>query len=210
MTDKLIEQSCATFTELLSSKAPVPGGGGAAALIGALASALGAMAVRLTIGKKKFLSFEADHRHIIEKCDFIRERLLELIETDAEAFEPLSRAYSMDKTDPNYIETMRTATLEAASAPLEMMRFCAEIITVLEELPEKCSKLLLSDIGCAAVSAKAALECAAMNIFVNTRLLPEDAEAQRMEWEAETLKKEFTPRADGVSMRVMEYLRRPA
>ena len=210
MQEKLYENTCAQFAAQLASKAPVPGGGGAAALIGALAAALGAMAARLTVGKKKYLQFEADHHRLLDGLDRIRERFLALIEADAAAFEPLSRAYSMDKSDPDYAAAMREATLDAASAPLQMMECCAELIALLEELPEKCSKLLLSDVGCAAITAKAALESASMNVFVNTRLLPEDTEAQHMSCEAAALLETYLPRAEAVSAQVMAYLRRQA
>ena len=72
MPDSLADLSCRAFSEQLFSNAPVPGGGGAAALIGSLASALGAMATNLTIGKKKFLPFEEDHRRIIAEADVLR------------------------------------------------------------------------------------------------------------------------------------------
>ena len=207
MPKSLLKQSYAAFAEALASKAPVPGGGGAAALIGSLAAALGAMATRLTVGKKKFASFEADHTRIIAACDRLRFAFLTLIEEDATAFEPLSRAYSMDKSNPDYAAAMRTATLNAAAAPLHMMERCCELIVLLEELPEKCSSLLLSDVGCAAVSAKAALECASMNVFVNTRLLPEDSEAQAMAQKAESMLQQFSPKAQAVADLVVAHLK---
>ena len=206
--NRLPDLSCAAFTEQLASRAPVPGGGGAAALIGSLAAALGAMATRLTAGKKKYLSFAADHERIVSECDRLREQFLKLIEADAAAFEPLSRAYSMDKSSPDYAGTMRAATLAAASAPVRMMECCSELIALLEELPGKCSSLLLSDVGCAAAAANAALECAAMNVFVNTRLLPQDGEALELAGRAETLLSDGQRRAQAVSATVMEYLRR--
>lgn len=53
MSEKLIGKSCLDFTEILASKAPVPGGGGAAALVGALGIALCSMVGNLTVGRKK-------------------------------------------------------------------------------------------------------------------------------------------------------------
>ena len=207
MSENLSQQSCAAFSEALASREPVPGGGGAAALIASLAAALGAMAARLTAGKKKFAAFEADHIRIITECDHLRGAFLSLIEEDAAAFEPLSCAYSMDKSSPDYAETLRAATLHAASAPLRMMEHCCELIRLLEELPEKCSRLLLSDVGCAALSAKAALECASMNVFVNTRLLPEDAAAQAIAQKAESMLQDSAPRAQAVADLVLAHLR---
>ena len=208
--NRLSELSCASFTEQLASRAPVPGGGGAAALIGALAAALGAMATRLTAGKKKYLAYAADHERIVSECDRLRERFLTLVEADAAAFAPLSRAYSMDRSDPDYAPTMRRATLDAAETPLQMMEACGELIALLEELPEKCSRLLLSDVGCAATAAAAALDCAAMNVFVNTRLLPEDGTALEIARRAEALLSDGKARAQVVSTAVLEHLRRRA
>lgn len=205
----LSELSCADFAGQLASKAPVPGGGGAAALTASLAAALAAMAARLTQGKKKFLPYGEDYLRIIAEADALRLRFLSLVEEDAAAFEPLSRAYSMDRSDPSYAETMRAATLRAASAPAEMMRGCCELITLLEELSNKCSALLLSDVGCAAVSVHAALEAASMNVLVNTRLLPEDPEAQALSQEASRMLREYLPRAEAVGASVMEHLSAP-
>ena len=209
MTEKLNSMSCAAFSEQLASKAPVPGGGGAAALIGALASALGAMATNLTIGKKKFLCFEEDHLRIIAETGQLRTRFLELMEEDAALFEPLSRVYSMDRNDPAFAGTLRQATLDACRAPFEMMRCSCELIALLEELREKCSVLLLSDVGCAAVAAYAALEAASMNVFVNTRTLPEDPEAAKIGQQASEMLERWLPRAREVSEGVMAVLRAP-
>ena len=158
MADQLSALSCSEFAERLASAEPVPGGGGAAALIASLAASLGAMAANLSLGKKKLLSFEADHRRIIDDCDRLRLRFLALIEEDAAAFEPLSRIYAADKNSPGYEAQLRAALLSAAAAPFAMMRCCAELTALLEELREKCSALLLSDVGCAALAARSALE----------------------------------------------------
>ena len=91
MSEPLSALQLFDFTEQVTSKAPTPGGGGVAALIGALAAALGSMATNLTIGKKKYLPFEAEHRMMIAEANVLRLRFLELIDADAAAFEPLSR-----------------------------------------------------------------------------------------------------------------------
>ena len=209
MTEKLSSMSCAGFSGQLASKAPVPGGGGAAALIGALASALGAMATNLTVGKKKFLCYEEDHRRIIAETERLRTRFLDLMEEDAALFEPLSRVYSMDRNDPAFAGMLRQATLDACRAPFEMMRCSCELIALLEELRGKCSLLLLSDVGCASVAAFAALESASMNVFVNTRTLPEDQEAADIGRQAADMLERWLPRARALSDDVMAALRSP-
>ena len=135
------------FTEELMSKAPTPGGGGTAALIGSLAAALAAMATNLTIGKKKFLPFEQDHLSIIAETNMLRLHLLELMDEDAAAFAPLSRVYALDKDSPGYADQLETATLNACKAPCEMMECCCRLIILLEDLREKCSVLLLSEVN---------------------------------------------------------------
>ena len=209
MSDSLADLSCRAFSEQLFSKAPVPGGGGAAALIGSLASALGAMATNLTIGKKKFLPFEEDHRRIIAEADRLRMSLLALMDEDAAAFEPLSQVYSLDKSMSGYAEQLETATLSACRAPFEMMECCCTLIALLEELREKCSALLLSDVGCAALAARCALESASMNVFVNTRMLPDCVEAKSLSTKAQAMLEEYLPRAQAVADSVMTYLRTP-
>ena len=209
MSESLAELSCLQFSERLASKASVPGGGGAASLMGALAAGLGGMATNLTVGKKKYLPYEEDHMRIIARSNELRQRFLKLIDEDAAAFEPLAAAYSMDRNDPSFAQHFRTVTLGACRAPFAMMECCAELTVLLEELLEKCSVLILSDVGCAALAVRAALEAAAMNVFVNTRALPGDREAEDLEERAADLLREYIPRSEEVSDSVMRHLRTP-
>ena len=82
----LIDQSCREFSNNLSSKAPVPGGGGVAAMLGALGTALCQMAGNLTVGKKKYAEFDDDNRRIIDEAEKIRLRFLELVDEDAAVY----------------------------------------------------------------------------------------------------------------------------
>ena len=205
--DSLYKLTCEDFSKELFSKAPVPGGGGAAAYIGALGVSLGAMAVNLTRGKKKFLPFEPEYEQMLTDAELYRKRLLQLIDKDAAAFEPLSKAYSMPKDDPDYAATMRTVTIEAAKAPLEMMRYCALSVDLISRILEKCSKLMISDAGCAAIAAKAALECACLTGVAHTRALEGDEEAHRMAKEAEDLLAEYAPKAQETADEVFARLR---
>ena len=209
MTDPLFKLNLDQFTEKLMSKAPIPGGGGTAALIGALSAALGAMATNLTIGKKSFLPYEQEHLCIIAESNLLRLRLLELMDEDAAAFEPLSRVYSQDKNSPGYAEQLEAATLNACRPPYEMMECCCRLISLLENLRGKCSNLLLSDVGCAALAARCALESASMNVFVNTRILPGSTDAEALRVDAQAMLEEYLPRAQAVADSVMVYLKTP-
>ena len=200
------ELSLQQFSEDLFSRAPTPGGGCAAALTGALSVSLGAMAANLTVGKKKYASVEDRLRGAIASCDELRRRFLELIDEDAAAFEPLSRAYSLPKDAENYAARLREATLSASRPPLKMMRTCAECIELLEELSSCCSPLVISDVACGASLAGAALASAALNVFVNTRTLRGDAEADAMEEEGKRLLSVYRPRAEAIVLSVQNTL----
>ncbi len=204
----IYELSCADFSRQLASKAPVPGGGGTAALMGSLAAALCAMAGNLTSGKKKFALYEDDLQRMIGDCEALRVRFLALIDADADAFAPLSRAYSLPKEDPANLQILQEATLNAARAPFAMMQCCCSCIALLEEMQEKCSRLMISDVGCGALAAAAALEAAAMNVFINTKSLPEQPEAQAMEKAADEMLDAYLPRARRIAATVSTALRR--
>lgn len=106
--------TCTEFVEVLSSKAPVPGGGGASALVGAVGTALGNMVGSLTVGKKKYADVEDEMWELKKKCDQLQKDFLHLIERDAEVFEPLSKAYGMPReTEEEKAEKARV--MEAAS-----------------------------------------------------------------------------------------------
>ena len=207
MSNVLINQSCKEFSENLASKAPVPGGGGAAAMLGSLGTALCEMAANLTVGKKKYAEFDDDNRRIIEEADKLRRRFLDLIEEDAAVFEPLSKAYSIPKTDPNYAQIMREATLNACMAPYDMMKCCCDAIDLLEELLGKCSVLMISDVGCGAISVKAAMEAAAMNVYVNTRSLQAEEAVAEMEADVEHMLLSYGAKAQKIADAVMDRLR---
>ncbi len=207
MAERLTELSCHRFSDCLASGDPVPGGGGSAALIGSLAASLGAMAARLTLGKMNYLSYEKDHQRIISELDLLRLRFLDLVNKDAAMFEPLSRVYSMRRDTPGYAEQFRAAVLDACRPPLEMMQCCTALIDLLSELNGKCSALMLSDLGCSALSARAALESAAMNVFVNTRCLHGDPEAHSIAEQAEEILRQYTVRAQSIADSVMIYLK---
>ena len=177
----LIHESCQDFTKLLASKTPVPGGGGAAALVGALGAALCSMVGNFTVGKKKYAEFEDDVKSILVKAGELQARLLELVDKDAEAFAPLAEAYGIPKDDPERESRLEAALLNACTAPIEMIKCCDEVVDLLKEMLEKGSKLLISDVGCGAVLCRAAVESAAINVFVNTALLKNREDSEKLE-----------------------------
>ena len=198
---------CSEFAEKLASKDAVPGGGGAAALVGALGAALASMVGNLTLGKKKYAEFQDDIKDILQKAETLRNELLALIDKDAEGFKPLAAAYSIPKDDPSRESVMENALRIACSAPLDMMRACAAVLELLEELVQKGSALAMSDVGCGAVCCKAAVQSAALSVFINTGSMTDREYAGKIEEETENLIDGCCARADVIYARVMEKLR---
>ena len=207
MTENFSEKNCMDFCAALASDAPVPGGGGAAALSGALAASLCAMAARLTMSKPAFADRAGEINALVTRADDLRLRLLRLIDGDAEGFLPLSQAYSIPRDQPDRAEALRRATLAACQAPAEMMEALAQCTALLENLLQNCSRLMLSDVGCAAALCAGALEAAAMNVFVNTKSLKGDPEAEALALRVSQQLDDCLPRARAVSSQVLSLLR---
>ncbi len=164
-------KSCREFVSLLASDAPAPGGGGAAALVGAIGTALGNMVGALTVGKKKYADVEEKIKCLMSRCDELQTQLLDQVAADAEGFVPLAKAYGIPKDDPNRAETLERATVTACQAPMRIMELCCDSLNVISVMAEKGSRLAVSDAGCAAALVKAALQAASLNVFINTKTL---------------------------------------
>ena len=206
MTDKMMDKSCAEFAEVLAAKQSVPGGGGAAAYAGALAAALCSMVGNFTTGKKKYAEYEDDVQRMLAEGEAVRTRLLELVEEDAAAFFPLSQAYGIPKEDPTRAEVLEKCTKDALAGPLEMMRQIVRTVELLEEMNIKGSRMLISDVGCGAALAAAAMQAAAMNVFINTKSLADRDYATAVEAEADELLA-YVPRAQAVADEVAQGIR---
>lgn len=187
----MLEQKTTDFLEILSSAAPVPGGGGASAAVGAFSSALGMMVANLTIGKKKYADVEEEVVEVKEQLLALQKELVELTDKDAEAFEPLSKAYGLPKDTPEQKEekerVMEKALYEASIVPLQIMKTVAKVMELLETLGEKGSKIAISDVGVAILFARAALEGASLNIYINTRLMKDREQAERLNKESDDM-----------------------
>lgn len=205
------QQSIDTFITELASKAPVPGGGGASALGGAVGSALGSMVGNLTLGKKKYAEFEPDILVILEKLARNQEELLALMDKDAEAFEPLSRAYSLPKNTAEEIAqkeaVLEEALLSASLVPLEIMRKAVEALLLQDELSYKGTRIAISDIAVGVQFLRAALLGASMNVYINTKSMKNTEKANTLNQEADALIDRGCKIADDVYNRILSTLR---
>ena len=197
-----------TFIDELASAAPTPGGGGASAYVGALASALASMVGNLTVGKKAYAQVEAEAYVTLEKLADVRERLLELVDEDARAFAPLAAAYRMPKATPEEQaaknEALQAALVGACDVPLEIMERVSDMVELTDFLAHNGSKMALSDAGVAAAFARAAADGASLNIFINAASMDDREQAQRYRDRANAVANSVRARCDDLFQHVKQ------
>lgn len=178
MTD-LKDQSVQVFLDQLASKAATPGGGGAAAIMGAQAAALISMVCNLTIGKPKYAEVEAEMQNLLQQAEALRETLTGMIKADAVVFDTVMAAYGLPKeTDAD--KTARSAAIQAAlkaatAVPLACAKACAETLGLSKIAAEKGNVNVISDAGVAAMAGFAGLKSAALNVYINTNSVKDHA-----------------------------------
>jgi methenyltetrahydrofolate cyclohydrolase len=167
--------SIATFLDDLASERPTPGGGGAAAVCGAIGAALVSMVANLTIGKKNYEGVSEDLKAVNAKAQALRAELTGAIEEDVVAFNSVMSAYGLPRaTDEE--KAKRTAAIQAALkdatlAPLRAVKACFEVIRLSATVAEKGNLNVISDAGVAALAAQAGLRSAALNVFINAKAI---------------------------------------
>lgn len=190
------------FVSQLSTKAPVPGGGGASALVGAIGSALGCMVGSLTVGKKKYAAVEEDIKALMEKSLALQADLMALIDKDAEAFEPLSKAYGLpsgtEEEKARKAEVMAVVLKDACEVPMEIMRCCCKAIELIEEYAAKGSVIAISDAGVGATLCASALQGASLNVFINTKSMADREAAEAFNAEANAMLDKYVPMANEI------------
>lgn len=203
-----MDMSCREFSEVLAAKVSTPGGGAAAAYVGALGCALASMTSQFTLGKKAYAEQADTIAMILEEAALLQEKLLGLVQLDANNLEPLAKAYGLPKDDPQRPLELSAASAKATEAPLAMMECAARAIELIEMLLDKGSKLLLADTGSGAVLAGACLRAASFNVYVNVQTITDLALALRLRSRCDELLQVYEPRAkkviEAVSARLLE------
>ena len=201
------EQVIEGFVEELSSKKPVPGGGGASAMAGALGTALGLMVGNLTVGKKRYAAVEAEVYERMTELTELQKEMLLLADEDARVFAPLAAAYSLPSGTEE--EAVMEENLRAASlVPLQIMEAAQQCISHLEFLEANGSVMAVSDVGVAVQFIRTALTGAVMNVYINTKSMKQRNEAEKINQKAEKLLEEGTKRADLVYEKVLSRLKK--
>lgn len=208
--EKIAQKSCVDFIEVLASKAAVPGGGGAAALAGAIGMALGSMVCNLTTGKKKYAQYEEAIQKILVKASKLQEELLSMIDKDAEGFYPLSKAYglptSTEEEKQYKAETMEKCLKVACEVPMNIVRLCYDSIKLHEELVDKGSKLAISDVGCGVQCLRAAILSGQLNVIINVNSMKDREYAEKIDKECNQLVQDGVKICDEVYQKVLVAL----
>ena len=205
------------FVEKLGSASPTPGGGGAAALVGAVGAALGEMVGALSEGKARGLSrgtkgalpeeksgAETTEKRLGELRAGLQElagEFLELMQADAEGFRKLQAAYRARRA-ANGEAALEVAKREAAVAPMEMMELAVGALELVLEVAEMGTKMMQSDAGCAAVALEAALVMASLNVGANARVMRDKRAAQKLAKECRSLRERGEQLAQEIKQKV--------
>jgi len=179
------------FLEQLASAAPTPGGGSAAAIMGAMGAALVSMVCNVTIGKKGYEGVEAEMKAVLQESEKVRRRLTAMVAEDIAAFDSIMAAYKLPKTTDED-QTMRAAAIQAGlrcatETPLDCARVCAEVIALARRASEHGYLNVISDGGVGVLAGFTALRSAALNVYINAPALKDRAFAERATAELEKL-----------------------
>ncbi|HTV34360.1 MAG TPA: cyclodeaminase/cyclohydrolase family protein [Methylocella sp.] len=177
------DSSVANFLDDLASERPTPGGGGAAAVCGAIGAALVSMVANLTIGKKNYEAVTEEVKSINAKAEALRAELTEAIEEDVVAFNAVMSAYGLPRASDDE-KAKRTAAIQAALraatlTPLRAVKACFEVIRVSAAIAEKGNLNVISDAGVAVLAAHAGLRSAALNVFINAKAIKDREFAEK-------------------------------
>jgi methenyltetrahydrofolate cyclohydrolase len=165
------EQSLRRFLDELASPAPTPGGGSAAALMGALGAALITMVCNLTIGRKGYEGVEAEMRDTLRQAEALRQRLTAMIQDDVQAFDALMAAYRLPRASEEQTlargRAVQQALKQATDVPLACAQACAEVIELARRVAPIGNRGVISDAGVASLAACAGLRSASLNVAIN-------------------------------------------
>lgn len=172
-------KSMRIFLDELASKASTPGGGSAAAVMGAMGAALVSMVAHFTIGKKGYETVAAEAAGLLQRAEILRQQLTEMVRADVDAFDQVMGAYGMARdTDAQKAErtvAIQAALKQAADVPLACAQLCADVIRLTRPMAAIGNKNVISDAGVAVVAAEAALRSAALNVYVNIGAIKDEA-----------------------------------
>lgn len=190
------------FIDELASGAPTPGGGGASAYCGAIAASLASMVANLTLGKARYSDIEDEVIGCLGRLTILRSRLVDLVEADALAFEPLALAYRMPKdTEAEALarkDAIQEGLVGACIPPISIMEALIDVLHECDFLAHHGSKMAISDSGACALIARSAIISASLNVYINAASMDDGEKADAYRSKADALIEEGIGLADGI------------
>jgi formiminotetrahydrofolate cyclodeaminase len=187
----ITQRSVAAFLDELASGAPTPGGGSAAAIIGAMGAALLSMVCNVTLGKKSLEAAESDMKAVRDESERLRARLTAMVAEDIAAFDGLMAAYRLPKSNDEEklrrAEAIQANLRAATETPLDCARACAQVVALARRAAEKGFAGVVSDAGVGVLAANSALRSAALNVYINAPALKDRSFATAATAEIDTL-----------------------
>ena len=207
---KLAEMQVTEFVNLMASDAPAPGGGSAAALEGALGAALTAMVCALTVGKKKYADVQELAVESQKKAEDLKARFVDVMDRDTEAFNAVSAVFAMPK-DTDEQKAARKAAMQEAlkgctKTPFEMMQLACETLELTRSLVGRLNASAASDLGCSALSLRAAIQGAWLNVLINISGIADEAFAAEYRKNGEALLAKSLPLADEIYEEILKTM----
>ena len=205
---KLVEMTVSQFADVMASDAPAPGGGSASALNGAIGAGLAAMVCALTVGKKKYVEFEDLAKETECKALALKDKFVAIIDTDTEPVNAGSAGFTMPKDTDEQKAARKAAMLEALKgctiSPYQMMELAAEALELVSSLVGKSNATAASDLGCAALNLKSAIQGAWLNVCININGMADQAFADEYRAKGQALLDKALPMADAAYQAILE------
>ena len=178
----IIDKPVQFFLDELAGKSSTPGGGSAAAIIGAMGAALISMVANFTVGKKNYEAVEVEIKAILTRSEELRAELTGMVKADVDVFNKVMGAYGMPRDTDEQKEkrtiAIQAALKEATDVPLACAKLCAEVIRLCLPVAEKGNKGVISDAGVAVLAGYAALRSAALNVYINIGAIKDESFVQ--------------------------------
>lgn len=180
MSQEMMDKTCRGFAEALAAREPVPGGGSASAFVGALGASLCGMVARYGATNPALADRADDLTHAFAQADELAQELVGLVAEDVRAYGQVSAAYGISREDSARPAAIQDALHVAAMPPYRIMDACGRALALLEDMADKGSRQLLSDVACGAVFCRAAMQGASLTLFANTTSMKDRARAESL------------------------------
>ena len=203
MSQEMMDKTCREFAQALAAREPVPGGGSASAFVGALGASLCGMVARYGATNPALGDRADDLTRAFAQADELAQELVGLVAEDVRAYGQVSAAYGIPREDPARPAAIQDALRVAAMPPYRIMDACGRALALLEDMADKGSRQLLSDVACGA-----AMQGASLTLFANTTSMKDRARAEELEAACDELLDTWLPRADALARRAADAARK--